>query len=82
MTKFKYIFYCLAIALGCSSVPQPCDPEFLASQQMVMAASCRANAEKTCPGYSKMSEDKKLECPGVMECLEKIEKAESDCHAR
>lgn len=66
--------------MSCSQVPQPCDPEFLASQQMVMAASCRSNAEKTCSGYSKMSDEQKLTCPGVSECLDKIEKAEIDCN--
>lgn len=66
--------------IGCNSVPQPCDPEFLASQQMITAAACRSKAESMCPGYKDMTEDKKLECPGVLECLEKIEKAESDCH--
>lgn len=70
----------LLFILGCAHMPQPCDPEFLASQQMITAAACRTNAEKVCPGYSRMTEDEKLQCPGVLECLDKIEKAEADCH--
>lgn len=68
------------ICFSCNSVPQPCDPAFVASQQAAIASVCRYNAEKTCPGYSSMSEDKKLECPGVLECLNKIEKLETDCN--
>ncbi len=76
----KWAWIALLLCLSCSSIPQPCDPEFLASQQMITAAACRSKAESTCPGYSKMTEDQKIECPGVLECLEKIEKAEDDCH--
>lgn len=65
---------------ACTSVPQPCDPQFVAAQQAAMAISCRTKAEQVCPGYSRMTEDEKLECPGVLECLEKIEKVETDCH--
>ncbi len=77
--------YVLALAVfvsvvGCNSIPQPCDPAFTSATQQAMAISCRAEAEKTCPGYADMSEDKKLECPGVLECLDKIEKVETDCH--
>jgi hypothetical protein len=68
--------------MACSNVPQPCDPEFLASQQIVMGGVCREHAEKTCPGYSRMAEDEKLQCPGVLECLDKIQKAEDDCHGK
>lgn len=67
-------------SIGCSSIPQPCDPVFTTATQQAMAVSCRSKAETTCPGYSDMPEDKKLECPGVLECLEKIEKVETDCH--
>ena len=67
---------------GCNNIPQPCDPEFVATQQAAMATACRINAEKTCPGYSNMSEDEKLQCPGVLECIEQIEKVETDCHDR
>ena len=72
----------LAAFVACSSVPQPCDPEFVASQQNAMAAACRIKAEKTCPGYSEASEEDKLVCPGVLECLDDIEKVESNCHGR
>ena len=80
----KSILIAMAIylAVGCNSIPQPCDPEFLASQQIVTATACRVNAEKTCPGYADMTEEDKLDCPGVQECLDKIEKAEADCHGK
>ncbi len=80
MVSLRYVL--LAFLLSCSSIPQPCDPEFLASQQIITATACRAHAEKTCSGYSKITEYEKLQCPGVLECLNKIEKAESDCHAQ
>lgn len=67
---------------SCSSIPKPCDPQFVTAQQSALAASCRAEAEQTCPGFSKATEDKKLECPGVLECLDKIEKLETDCHGK
>ncbi len=79
LSYLAIVLLCFCI-MNCSHVPQPCDPEFLGSQQMVMAAACRSKAEETCPGYAKMPEEQKLECPGVQECLEKIEKAEADCH--
>ncbi len=82
MACIKYILpflLCFGI-VSCSSIPQPCDPEFVATQQAAMATSCRVKAEKTCPGYSRMTEDEKLECPGVLECIEKIEKVAEDCH--
>ncbi len=79
--KFIYATV-LAAFIACSSVPQPCDPEFVVSQQSAMAAACRIKAEETCPGYSKASEEDKLVCPGVLECIDKIEKIESDCHGR
>ncbi len=65
---------------SCSNIPQPCDPEFVVAQQTAMATACRIEAENKCPGYSRIPEEEKLACPGVLECLEKIEKVETDCH--
>jgi hypothetical protein len=71
----------LVLLLSCSGgLPSPCDPTVTATRQAAIATECRIEANKTCPGYDSMTEDKKMECPGVLQCLDRIEAVESSCH--
>jgi hypothetical protein len=70
----------VALLLACSSLPNPCDPEVLTTRLAAEATACRIQAEKTCPGYANMTEDKKLECPGVIDCLERLESMKVSCN--
>lgn len=81
MRKLVIALVLALISCG-SSIPQPCDPEFLAAQLSAMATACRVNAEKTCPGYADMNETEKMACPGVAQCLDDMDRAEANCHGR
>ena len=71
---------CLALVSCMDTIPKPCDPEIANAAMLGMATVCRTQAERNCPGYSELDELDKLACPGVSECLAKIESVEVSCH--
>lgn len=75
------LVHCLT-TISCNRVPKPCDPVFVSAQQNALAVSCRADAVHKCPGFDSMSDEEKLACPGVTECLDKINKMETDCNGK
>ena len=84
MLSQRLILAALAVALfSCgATLPQPCDPEAVVAQTQVMAVKCRLDAEKTCPGYADMEDAEKMACPGVIECLDEIDRVEEECRGR